>query len=118
MARLADELDAGLEHPVIGGLEVVDAQEQSDAAGELIADRSGLPVAVRPREQQRGGCARRPDDDPAFPAPLAAGQRRRVLDQLKPETVDEEPDRLVVVVDDEGGLLDVHPPDGSGRTSL
>lgn len=43
---VGDELDARSAHPVIGGLEVVDAQEQPDAARELVTDRARLTLSA------------------------------------------------------------------------
>ena len=93
----------------IGTLEVVDAQEQPDTAGELVADGSFLAIAVGTCKQQSRRGARRPHDDPALGPPTCGGQGRRVLDQLEAEDVDEEPDGSVVVVDDQRYVLDVHP---------
>jgi hypothetical protein len=107
LARLRDELHAGLAHPVVGRLEVVDAQEQPDATRELVADGPHLPLAVRAGEQERGRGAGRSHDHPALRTSVV-GQGRRVLHELEAENVNEESNCLVVVVDDEGDLLDVH----------
>ena len=92
LPRLADELDPGLAPALIARLELVDAHEQPDTPGELVLDRSLLAIAVGAREQQPRPGARRPHDDPTLGAPICRGQRRRVLDQLEAEDVDEEPD--------------------------
>ena len=81
-------------------VEVLDAQEEPDAAGELVPDRARL-LAVGAGEQEAGLGTRRPHDDPALGRPVV-GQRRRVLDELEAERVDEERDRRVVLVDDQG----------------
>ena len=39
-AWLGDELDAGRHHSRVGGVEVVDPEEEPDAAGDLVADAS------------------------------------------------------------------------------
>ena len=70
-ARLADELDSGGPHPLVGRVEVLDAQEQPDAARELAADRRGLFLAVGARQQDAGPRARA-----AGPRPSASGARR------------------------------------------
>ena len=59
-----DELDGVGEHPLPGGIEVVDAQEQPDPARELVADGLLLAVAVGLGEQQPRLRARWADDDP------------------------------------------------------
>ena len=108
LARLGDELDAGVAHASVCGLEVLDAQEQPDATGELVTNCSLLTLAVGSGEEQRGRGAGRPHHDPAL-LPSIVGQRRRVLGEFKAEDADEESDRRVVVLDDQGNLLDVHP---------
>ena len=60
------EHDAVVEHAHAGILEVVDAEEESDAAGVLRADDRLLPVSIGLCEQQAGGGAGRSDDDPAL----------------------------------------------------
>jgi hypothetical protein len=106
-ARRGDELDAVLAHALIRGLEIIDAKEHADATGELLADGLRLPLAVRPREQNRSACLRRPDHHPPL-GPAVVRGRRRILDQLKAELLDEELDRDVVVVDDQRDLFQMH----------
>src|ERR1700729_3583624 len=112
IAGLGDELDARGPHPVVMRLEVVHAQEQSDAAGELVAHAARLALAVGLGEQQPRARSRRAHDDPAFGAAADGGQGRRVLDQLEADGVDEEGDRGVVIVDDDREGLQMHrnPP--------
>ncbi len=64
LPRTGDELNALAAHPGVGGLEVVDAQEQPDPAREVSSDRSRLPLAVRLREQQPARRVGRSHDDP------------------------------------------------------
>ena len=45
---------------------------------------------------------------PSLGATADRGDRRAVLDQIEPEHVDEEADRLVVVVDQERRVFEVH----------
>ena len=80
--------------------------------GELVADGSHLRLTVGSREEERGPGVGRSHDDPAFRT-SACGHGRRVFDELKAEHVDEESDRFVVVVDDEGDLLDMHCSPGN-----
>ena len=70
----ADELDPVVEQAPTGRVEVVDVEEEADAAGELSADGAGLLVAVGVGEEQAGLGARRADHDPAL---LAAVVGRR-----------------------------------------
>ena len=110
VAWLRHELDAVVEHPPPGGLEVVDSEEEADPAGVLPPDEVHLLLTVRLGEEQPGLRARRSNDDPPLRAPVVRG-RRRVFDELEAEGVDEEPDGVVVVLDDQRGVLQVQ-----GRT--
>jgi hypothetical protein len=44
-ARLGDELDSSGSHSLIRRVEVLHAQEQPDASGELMSDHGGLVLA-------------------------------------------------------------------------
>src|SRR3954447_1982525 len=115
--RLGGECDSGCDHPLVLRVEILDTQEQPDAAGELLADRRALVVPVGLREQQPRLSIRRPDHHPALGPALLGRQRRLVLHELKAKAIDEERDRLVVVVDDQREALEVHRPDGMGPRS-
>ena len=110
-ARCRYELDAGAPHTLKRGVEVVDAQEESDPARELLSHRRRLGVAVRVSEEQAGARSRRPYDDPPF-RPTVVGDRGRVLDEFKPERTNEELDRATVVLDDQRNQLEVHAAPG------
>ena len=102
----------------MGGLEVVDPQEQGppNPAGPLVAHRSPLSLAVGPHQQQSGLGPRRSNDHPPLGPPIGRGGRA-VLDQVEAEHVDEEPDGLVVVVDEQRHLLDLHRTTVEARES-
>src|SRR5687768_15030260 len=51
-ARLAHEFHAGGDETFVTGVEVVDAQEESDAAGVLFADDGGLRLTIGARQKQ------------------------------------------------------------------
>jgi hypothetical protein len=95
-----------VEHPSPGRLEVVDAQEEPDSTGVLVADRIGLGVTIGLGEEQPRLRARRADDDPPLRTPVVRG-RGRVLDELEAQRVDEEPDGVVVPLDDQCGVFEV-----------
>jgi len=61
-----DESDTGGEHAGVGRLEIIDAKEQPDPAGELIPDDRRLELAVSAGEQNAGAPSGGSDDDPAF----------------------------------------------------
>ncbi len=94
--------------------EVVDPQEEPDPSGELASDDGTLLVPVGECQQDAGHRTGRPDDDPPLRSTVV-GRRRRVLDQLEADAVDEEGDRRVVVVDDDGHELDVHAASMASR---
>src|SRR5439155_23473739 len=102
-----DELDASRSHAVVSLREVVDPKEEPDAPRDLLSDDSGLVVSIGASEEHAGLTAGRPDHDPPLRPPVAR-QRGRVLDELEPESVDEELDCSVVVVDDDCYPLDAH----------
>ena len=102
-----------VEHPPPSGLEVVDTQEQPDPTCVLGAYRIDLLVAIGFREEEPRLCAGWPDDDPSLRTPVVRGPRR-VLDELEAERVDEEPDGVVVALDDQRGVLEVQ---GCERTA-
>jgi hypothetical protein len=79
---LAEELDPHVAHPVVGGGEVVDPQEEPDAPGELVADGARLLRAVGLSQQQRTRRSGRPHDNPLLD-PAVIGQGRRVLEHLR-----------------------------------
>ena len=104
------------EHPSPSCLEVRNTEKQPDSTCVLTADRNDLLLAVGLSEEQ--SCLRlwRSDDDPSFRT-SAIRRRRRVLGKLEPQSINEEPDGIVVVLDDQGGVLDVHAPTVGGLRS-
>ena len=54
--RDRDELDARRDYPFIGSLEIIDSQEEADAAGELLPHDPGLLLAVGTCEEDAGQC--------------------------------------------------------------
>ena len=106
-ARLSNERDSRLDHPLIRGVEVIDAKEESDSAGDLLPDRHGLAFPVRPSEEDARLRAGRPDDHPALGAPVV-GERRRVLHEVEPECSGEELDSWVVLINDHRNQVDLH----------
>jgi hypothetical protein len=57
--RFLDEDDTGLRHAQVGGVEVVDAEEEPDSSGYLVADCGTLVFSVCAGEQNSGLGARR-----------------------------------------------------------
>jgi hypothetical protein len=81
-----------------------------------MADGPCLVVPVGASEEQPGGGARRSHDHPPLRTATFRRQRRRVLDQLEAQDVNEERDCGVVVLDDQGNLLEMHDTKPSTRT--
>jgi hypothetical protein len=92
----------------VGGVEVVDLEEEADPPGDLVPDRGGLPLPVRLGEQDAGLGAGRADHDPPLRPAAAGGQRGGVLHQVEPQRLGEEGDGLVVVLDDDRDLVQPH----------
>jgi hypothetical protein len=91
-----DELHASGDHALVSRLEIVDAQEHSNAAGKLAADSAYLLLAVSTREQYGCLASMGTNHYPSLGAAIIR-QRRRVFHQLELQYVNEEPDRRVVV---------------------
>ena len=66
-----------------------------------------LSLAVGLRQQQPSLSLWWPHDHPSL-WPTVVGRRRSVLDDLETQSIDEEPDCHVVVLDDQSAALDVH----------
>jgi len=101
-----EELDAGRHHPLVSSLEIIDAQEQSDPAGKLLAYDPGLMVTVRACQENAGCRTAGTHDNPALRTTIV-GQRRTVLDQLEAQDVYEEGNRLVVIANDQSNQFEV-----------
>ena len=83
-----------------GGVEVFDAKEQPDPAGELAPDEGRLLFTVGAGEYESGAAVGRSYHDPPLRAPVGR-HGRGVLRQDEPQWAGEELDGGVVVVDDQ-----------------
>jgi hypothetical protein len=104
--RRRDESHARCDHALIGGLEVVHAEEQPNATSELLADDAGLVIAVSAREEDTRLASPGSHDDSALWATIVR-QRRRVFHQRELKHVNEEVDRGVVVPHHEGDEFEI-----------
>jgi hypothetical protein len=112
--RLANESNAGLRHPSVRGVEVIGAKKEPDSAGCLITDGCTLAFSVCTGEKKTRLCAGRADDHPALGSSVV-GERWRVLDEVEPEYAGEKRNGRVILVDDQGNQVDLHP--GSVRAA-
>jgi hypothetical protein len=96
-------------------VEVIDTKKESDPPGRLVTNGRILVFSVGAGKEKSGLRAGRPDDHPAF-WPSIVGERRRVLDEVESEYTGEECDGWVVLVNDQGNQVDLHP--GSVRTAV
>jgi hypothetical protein len=96
VARRRDETYVRGNHALVSGIEVTDAQEQPNAARELLPDDAGLVIAVSARKENSGLPSAGSNDDPAFWAAIV-GERRRVFHQLKLKHIHEKADGGMVV---------------------
>jgi hypothetical protein len=119
VAGVRDELDAGRCKSSMGGFEVVDSQEEPDSASYLVADDAVLSGPVGASEEEAGLRSGRADNDPSLGSTIVR-QCGRIFDELETEYINEERDRRVVLVDDDGDESDEHPAKRmrvvSGRT--
>jgi hypothetical protein len=83
-----------------GGVEVFDAKEQTDPAGELAPDDGGLVFTIGAGEYEAGAAVGRSDHDPPLRSPVGR-HGRGVLRQDESQRPGEELDGGVVVVDDQ-----------------
>ena len=80
--RRRHEPNTRVNHSLVGGIEVIDAKEQTDAASELLAHTVRLVLAVGTREQNTGLASIGTNHNPAL-RPTVVRQRQHVLNQLK-----------------------------------
>lgn len=111
--RWANEGDAGLGHPPVRRVEVIDTEEESDSSRYLVTDGRALPLAVCAGKKKPSLRAGRTDDHPALRSSIV-GERRRVFYEVEPEHAGEEGNGRVILIDDQGHQVDLHP--GSIRT--
>jgi hypothetical protein len=100
-----------------GAVEVLDAKEQSNPAGELAPDGGSLLVTIGAGEYESGATLGRPHHDPPLRATVGR-HGRRVLGQDEPQRAGEELDGRVVVVDDQRYELERHPADARTRLQV
>lgn len=106
VARRRHELDPSCDHALIRSVEIINAQEQSDSTGELLAYDAGLVVAIGTRQQNACFGPLGTDNDPALRAPVI-GKRRGIFDEPELQNIHKETDGGVVVPHDEGDQLEI-----------
>ena len=111
--RSTNESDTGLGHPPVYGVEVIDMKEESDPTGCLVTNCRTLVFAVGASKKEPCLRVGRANYHPALRPPVV-GERRRVLHQFESEYTGKEGDGGVVLVNDQGNQVDLHP--GSVRT--
>ena len=104
VSRGGDEPDVGVGHPSVSGLEVLNLKEEADSSGDLLAYDRRLVITIGSGEQDPCLSARRTNNDPPFRL-ASVRQRWGVFDQLEAESVNEERNRRVIVIDDNGRQL-------------
>ena len=105
-ARGGDESDPRPDHPRVRRFEIINTEEETDPAGELIANDRRLMLAVRACEQNAGATSGGADDDPAF-WPTIIRQRRNVLHQLELQDIHKEINCWFVLSHNQGDQLEV-----------
>ena len=104
--RRADESDARGDHSVTCCGEIINAQEETDPAGKLLANDRQLMLAIGACQQKAGAAACGPHNDPPL-GPAVIRQRRNVLDESELEDIDEEVDRWLVLTHNQRNELEV-----------
>src|SRR5581483_2068346 len=95
VARCRNDPHTGRRQVLVRCFEIVYAEEQSNAPGELLADDSRLLLAISACQENAGLAADRPDHDPPLVPPVV-WLRRRVLHELKLQDIDKESNGAVV----------------------
>jgi hypothetical protein len=103
-SRRRYELDARGDHPLVVRSEVVYAKKEADSTTMLVANDIALLLAVCPSQQQAGLRARRSHYYPPFGSAIV-GRGRRVFHQLELQDVDKEPDRGLILMNEDGDQL-------------
>ena len=103
----AVKVDAMLQHVLVEFVKVVDPQEESNAPSVLIANHLRLSLTISKRDKQASASRRRAYNDPTFRAPVI-GKRWFVFDKCEPQTVDEEVNFGIVVIDNKRDQIEVH----------
>jgi hypothetical protein len=98
------EFDAGGHHPVVGRIEVVDPEEETDSSAKLVSDHAALLVTIGTSQQDAGLCSPRSHDNPSLGSTIV-GEGGGVFGQVESENTHEEPYRPVVIVNDDGDEL-------------
>jgi len=103
-ARRGNESYARGDHPRVRHFEIINAQEETDPARELIADGRFLALAIGAREQNARATADGAHNDPAL-GPTVIRQRRNVFHELELQDIHKEIDRWLVLPHDQGNQL-------------
>jgi hypothetical protein len=105
-ARGGHESDARRHHARVRRFEIINTEEETNPAGELVANDRRLMLTVGAREQNAGATSGGTNDDPAF-WPTIIRQRRNVLYQLELQDVHKEINCWLVLSHDQGDQLEV-----------
>jgi hypothetical protein len=87
-------------------LEIINAKEEADPAGELLANDRRLMLAIGACQQNAGAPTDGANNDPAFRATVVR-QRRNVLHELEVQDIDKEIDRRFVLPHNQGDEVEV-----------
>lgn len=112
--RSGDEPDARGAHPRVRRFEIINAQEETDPPGTLLAHGRQLTFAIGAREQNAGSTADRTNNDPALRATVIR-QRRNVLHELELQNIHKEVDRGFILPHNQGNQLEMRHQLGPDR---
>jgi hypothetical protein len=104
--RGGDESHARGEHPRVRRFEIINAQEETDPAGKLLAHDQPLTLTISACKQNSGTTADRANNDPALWATVIR-KRWKVLDELELQNIHKEVDRWVVLPHNQRNQLEV-----------
>jgi len=101
-----DESDPRRDHSRVRRLKIIDTEEETDPAGELLANDRRLSLAVGAGEQNAGATSGGTDHDPPF-RPTIIRQGRNVLHELELQDVHKELNGWFVLSHNQGDQFQV-----------
>lgn len=105
-ARGGNESYPRSDHPLVRHFEVINAEEEPDPAGKLLANDGRLMLAIGACEQNASGTSDGTNNDPPF-WPTIIRQRRNVFHELELQDIHKEVNCWFVVSHNQGDQLEL-----------
>jgi hypothetical protein len=105
-ARGGDESDTRSDHPRVRRFKIINAEEETDPAGELLANDRRLMLAVGACEQNASSTSDGTNNDPPF-WPTIIRQRRNVFHELELQDIHKEINCWIVISHNQGDQFEL-----------